>query len=58
LLAHAVLLIPVVLAGLALLSWEDLSFRALARGRVETRDGDAHASLGVQAVPPTATERR
>jgi glycosyltransferase 2 family protein len=58
LLAHAVLLIPVVLAGLALLSWEDLSFRALARGRVETREGDAGVSMGAPAAPQTGTELR
>jgi len=38
LLAHAVLFIPVVVAGLVLLSREDLSFHALARGRVEGRE--------------------
>ena len=40
LLAHATLLAPVVVAGLVLLSWEDLSFRGLAHGRVERRDAD------------------
>jgi hypothetical protein len=55
LLAHAVLLIPVVLAGLALLSWEDLSFRALARGRVQARAGESAVSL---AAPQTGTELR
>jgi uncharacterized protein (TIRG00374 family) len=38
LLAHAILFIPVVLAGLVLLSREDLSIHALARGRVEGRE--------------------
>lgn len=37
LLTHAVLLVPVVVAGLALLSREDLSLRSLTRGRVESR---------------------
>ncbi len=37
LLTHAVLLVPVVLAGLVLLSREDLSLRSLTRGRVESR---------------------
>lgn len=37
LLTHAVLLVPVVAAGLALLSREDLSLRSLTRGRVESR---------------------
>ena len=50
LLAHAVLLIPVVVVGLLMLSWEDLSFRGLARGRVERRDLDA-------TEPPTRSEK-
>jgi hypothetical protein len=37
LVTHAVLLVPVVVAGLALLSREDLSLRSLTRGRVESR---------------------
>jgi glycosyltransferase 2 family protein len=37
LVTHAVLLVPVVVVGLALLGREDLSFRSLARGRVEAR---------------------
>ena len=45
LLTHAVLLIPVVVAGLVLLSWEDLSFRSLARGRVERREGEADPTM-------------
>lgn len=45
LLAHAVLLIPVVVVGLILLSWEDLSFRGLARGRVESREPGSDQSL-------------
>jgi glycosyltransferase 2 family protein len=53
LLAHAVLLIPVVIVGLVLLSWEDLSFRSLAQGRVEGRDLDANESL----VPPEKAQR-
>jgi len=36
-LTHAVLLIPVVVVGLLLLSREDLSFKSLTRGRVESR---------------------
>jgi uncharacterized protein (TIRG00374 family) len=45
LLTHAVLLIPVVAAGLALLAWEDLSMRGLARGRVVSREGEAEGSV-------------
>ncbi len=45
LLTHAVLLIPVVVAGLVLLSWEDLSFRSLTRGRVEGRSPDAEKAV-------------
>ena len=56
LLAHAVLLIPVVVVGLVLLSWEDLSFRGLARGRVEGREGDADASIA--SPTPQGTETR
>ena len=37
LVTHAVLLVPVVVAGLILLGREDLSFRSLTRGRVESR---------------------
>jgi uncharacterized protein (TIRG00374 family) len=37
---HAALLAPVVVAGLALLTREDLSLKGLARGRVEGRNGD------------------
>ena len=37
LVTHAVLLVPVVVAGLVLLSREDLSLRSLTRGRVESR---------------------
>jgi uncharacterized protein (TIRG00374 family) len=40
LLTHAVLLIPVVVAGLILLSREEISLRGLARGRVEDRDDE------------------
>ena len=54
LLAHAVLLVPVVVAGLALLSWEDLSFRGLTRGRVERRDLATGEPL---ATPATAQQR-
>src|SRR5688572_8065500 len=45
LLAHAVLLVPVVVVGLVLLSWEDLSFRGLARGRVERREAETENAL-------------
>ena len=38
---HAALLVPVVIAGLALLTREDLSLKALARGRVQGRTADA-----------------
>ena len=38
---HAALLLPVVVAGLALLTREDLSLKGLARGRVEGRDDSA-----------------
>lgn len=36
-LTHAVLLLPVVIVGLVLLAWEDLSFQALTQGRVQSR---------------------
>jgi hypothetical protein len=52
LLTHAVLLIPVVIAGLLLLSWENLSFTGLARGRVERRAGAAEAGAGSSAGAP------
>jgi uncharacterized protein (TIRG00374 family) len=38
---HAALLVPVVIAGLLLLTREDLSLKGLARGRVEARDAAA-----------------
>jgi uncharacterized membrane protein YbhN (UPF0104 family) len=41
LLTHAVLLIPVVVAGLILLSREEISFRGLAHGRVEGQDDES-----------------
>lgn len=50
LLTHAVLLVPVVVAGLALLSWEDLSFRGLTRGRVERREADKDESIVTSAT--------
>jgi len=37
LLTHAVLLVPVVLVGLTLLGREDLSWRSLTQGKVESR---------------------
>jgi glycosyltransferase 2 family protein len=52
LLTHAVLLVPVVVAGLVLLSWEDLSFRSLTRGRVERRDAGEDATMA-QSTPST-----
>ena len=58
LLGDALLVAPVVVAGLALLSWEDLSFSALARGRVETREGEANAALEASTLPPSGTESR
>jgi uncharacterized protein (TIRG00374 family) len=49
-LTHAVLLIPVVVAGLILLSREDISLRGLARGRVDGSDEDERPA----AAPPVA----
>jgi glycosyltransferase 2 family protein len=46
LLTHAVLLIPVVVAGLILLSREEISVRGLARGRVEERDASPLERVG------------
>jgi uncharacterized protein (TIRG00374 family) len=40
LLTHAVLLIPVVVAGLILLSREEISLKGLVRGKVEGRDDE------------------
>jgi hypothetical protein len=57
LLTHAVLLVPVVVAGLALLGWEDLSFRGLTRGRVERRDGASEAAVTSATVQPGADAR-
>ena len=54
LLTHAVLLIPVVVAGLMLLSREDISFRGLARGKVEEHDGEPLERVG----PAMQTPRR
>lgn len=51
LLTHAVLLVPVVVVGLVLLSREDLSWRGLARGRVEGRA----APVDVIPLQPNAT---
>lgn len=54
---HAALLLPVVIAGLALLTREDLSFRGLARGRVESRHADAAPSqASVQRRSGSSTE--
>jgi hypothetical protein len=58
LLTHAVLLVPVVMSGLILLSWEDLSFRGLARGRVERREGGASEPLVPLAPGQMGTDRR
>jgi hypothetical protein len=41
LLAHALLLVPVVIVGLLLLSREDLSWGALSRGRIEARASES-----------------
>lgn len=41
---HAALLVPVVIAGLVLLTREDLSLRGLAQGRVESRVSDEPAT--------------
>lgn len=58
LLTHAVLLVPVVVAGLVLLSWEDLSFRGLARGRVERREAEAGNSISTATPAQQGTDRR
>jgi hypothetical protein len=55
LLTHAVLLIPVVVAGLILLSREDISFRSLAHGRVEERDDEQPLA---RIVPAVQTQQR
>jgi glycosyltransferase 2 family protein len=51
---HAALLVPVVLAGLALLTREDLSLRGLARGRVESRTAGATTSPAVMQSSDTS----
>jgi uncharacterized protein (TIRG00374 family) len=63
-LAHTVLLVPVVVGGLLILSFEDLSWRGLARGRVESRsqpDGsrpvEPHSVEMSLAASRQATER-
>jgi hypothetical protein len=53
-LAHTVLLVPVVIGGLLILSFEDLSMRGLWRGRVESRAKPVEMSL---AGSRAATER-
>jgi glycosyltransferase 2 family protein len=58
LLTHAVLLIPVVVAGLVLLSWEDLSFRGLARGRVEGREVVSDGAILSSASAQQKTDSR
>ena len=58
LLTHAVLLVPVVVAGLMLLSWEDLSFRGLARGRVERREAEAGNSISTATPSQQGTDPR
>lgn len=58
LLTHAVLLVPVVVAGLVLLSWEDLSFRGLARGRVESREGETDDPPGSSAPVQQRSDSR
>jgi uncharacterized protein (TIRG00374 family) len=44
-LTHAVLLIPVVLAGLLFLTTEDLSLRGLARGQVQSRSQEVGVAV-------------
>ena len=56
LLAHAVLLVPVVAVGLVLLMWEDLSFRGLTHGRVERRDVERDESLTTSSPAQQGTE--
>jgi len=51
-LTHAVLLIPVVLAGLLFLTTEDLSLRGLTRGQVQSRS--QHVEVAVTASRQTA----
>ena len=58
LLAHAVLLVPVVVVGLVLLSWEDLSFRGLARGRVERREVETDDALTTATPAQQGTDSR
>jgi uncharacterized protein (TIRG00374 family) len=58
LLAHAILLIPVVIAGLVLLSWEDLSFRGLARGLVQRREIDTDPLPTSPGPTPQRSESR
>jgi uncharacterized protein (TIRG00374 family) len=53
-LTHAVLLIPVVVAGLILLSREEISLRGLAHGRVEGHDHQALESV----VPAVQAHQR
>ena len=53
-LAHTVLLVPVVIGGLLILSFEDLSIRSLARGRVESRSRPLEVPV---PVTQQATER-
>lgn len=54
---HAALLVPVVIAGLMLLSREDLSLKGLARGRVEGRDASAtHPSAASQQRTGTVAD--
>jgi uncharacterized protein (TIRG00374 family) len=58
LLAHAVLLVPVVVIGLVLLSWEDLSFRSLAHGRVESREAEGDDSIATPTPAQQGTDSR
>ncbi len=51
LVAHALLLLPVVLLGLVLLGREDLSLRALGQGRVELRSAARPRAPSTQALP-------
>jgi len=61
LLTHAVLLVPVVVVGLLLLSREDLSWKGLARGRVEGRTATGSAAktaANTELTMPPGTDGR
>lgn len=50
-LTHAVLLIPVVVAGLVFLTTEDLSWRGLTRGHIEARSQDVEVAMTASHQP-------